>query len=252
MGIGRNVRWMATIIGMSAAGLATSGTAHADDGPILGIDLPVTVCGAQFSLNGSAVTSCPPAAGPSITIDLVAVTSGDLVAPVTDVVDALAGGQITGGTGPSSVTVDGTGAHVDAPVVDGVIDVQAPVSVCGSTTVVSTVASSGCAIPGASAESTIDASVDVPNQPSTSGISAPVVQIPSVRTPAVASLEVASQPVVEPLTQTPPDLSATAMAGSASLLSVVTTVLAAVGPIAQQAVQVVAPIVQLVLTVVGV
>jgi hypothetical protein len=164
MNVGKNVRRFAALGILSASGLAVvPGQVRADDGPIVDISLPVTLCGIQLGVLGTATGDCPntPQQGPAIDINLDPVTSGEILAPVTGLLEnpeiLLNPEALPTILDPNTI---GNVANGGNPVVN----VDAPVLICGNAVAVLTDASGTCpdAPPaGPDQDSTINANVQV-------------------------------------------------------------------------------------------
>lgn len=163
MNVGKNMRRLAALGILSASGFAVvPGQARADD-PIVDISLPVTLCGIQVGVLGNASGDCPntPQQGPAIDINLDPVTSGEILAPVTGLLEnpeILLNPEAL----PAILDPNTIGNVVNGG--DPVINVDAPVLVCGNAVAVLTDASGTCpdAPPaGPDQDSTINGNVQV-------------------------------------------------------------------------------------------
>jgi hypothetical protein len=164
MNVGKNMRRLAALGMLSAAGFAVvPSQARADDGPIVDISLPVTLCGIQVGVLGNASGDCPntPQQAPAIDINLEPITSGEILAPVTGVLEnpeILLNPQAL----PTLLDPNTIGGVVNGG--NPVINLDAPILVCGNAVAVLTDASGTCPdAPPASPDqdSTINANLQV-------------------------------------------------------------------------------------------
>ena len=164
MNVGKSMRRLAALGLLSAAGFAVvPGQVRADDGPIVDISLPVTLCGLQVGVLGNASGDCPntPQQGPAIDINLDPITSGEILAPVTGLLE---NPQILLNPEALPTILDPNTIGNVANGGNPVVNVDAPVLVCGNAVAVLTDASAGCPdAPPASPDqdSTINGNVQV-------------------------------------------------------------------------------------------
>jgi hypothetical protein len=164
MNVGKNMRRLAALGMLSAAGFAVvPSQARADDGPIIDISLPINLCGIQVGVLGNASGDCPntPQQAPAIDINLEPITSGEILAPVTGLLE---NPEILLNPAALPTLLD---PNTIGGVVNGgnpVINVDAPVLVCGNAVAVLTDASGTCpdAPPaGPDQDSTVNGNVQV-------------------------------------------------------------------------------------------
>jgi hypothetical protein len=163
MYVGKNIRRLAALGVLSAAGFAVvPGQARADD-PIVDITLPVTLCGVEIGVAGSASGDCPNTApqAPAIDINLEPITSGEILAPLTGVLEnpeILLNPEAL----PTLLDPNTIGNVVNGG--DPVINVDTPVLVCGNAVGAVADASSTCPDTppaGADQDSTVSGDVQV-------------------------------------------------------------------------------------------
>jgi hypothetical protein len=162
MNVGKNMRRLAALGALGAVGFAVApGSAQADD-PIVDITLPVTVCGVQVGVLGSASGDCPTTTqAPAIGINLEPITSGEILAPVTGLLEnpeiLLNPEALPALLDPNTI---GNVANGGNPV----INVDTPVLVCGNAVGALADASSTCpdtAPAGVDQDSTVSGDVQV-------------------------------------------------------------------------------------------
>jgi hypothetical protein len=163
MNVGKNVRRFAALGILSASGFAVvPGQARADD-PIVDVSLPVTLCGIQVGVLGTATGDCPntPQQAPAVDINLEPVTSGEILAPVTGLLE---NPEILLNPEALPTILDPNTIGNVANGGDPVINLDAPVLICGNAVAVLTDASGTCpdAPPaGPDQDSTINGNVQV-------------------------------------------------------------------------------------------
>lgn len=163
MDVGKTMRRLTATGIIAAAGFAVvPGQARAD-GPIIDINLPVTVCGIQLGVLGSASGDCPtaPQQEPAIAVNLEPITSGEILEPVTGILEdptVLLNPEAL----PALLDPNTIGAVVNGG--DPIVNLDVPVNVCGNAVGVLTDATSQCpdALPGSpDQDSTVSGNVQV-------------------------------------------------------------------------------------------
>lgn len=121
----RTTRLIGTAAALTAtlAAFGLPSTAHADE-PIIDITIPVTLCGIEISLLGTATGDCPDTATPGPAVDL----------NLDPILDPLATGGVPDVGGVVNDLVTG----------DPVVNVDTPILVCGNAVAVGTEATADC------------------------------------------------------------------------------------------------------------
>ncbi len=135
-------------LGTASVGLAMFAVAptsvFADDPPVIDINLPVVVCGAQVMAAGAGAGDCPTTPAPTglpVTVDPTGL-SGDAPTLLNANLPVVVCGNALPLVGVAAAQCPNTLAP--APASTGAINAAVPVTVCGNSVAVGTLASGGC------------------------------------------------------------------------------------------------------------